>query len=79
MITYIHRVQLTDRVTPRTLDAIDSFQQLNLPTFQGKTRVDPSESEYWLEQIEKIFDFIECSEGEKIICATFMLQDKADH
>ncbi|XP_052173738.1 uncharacterized protein LOC127789029 [Diospyros lotus] len=39
---------------------------------------DPCESEYWVEQIEKIFDFIGCDEEDKVSCATFQLRDEAD-
>jgi len=63
----------------RVPDTIDRFQQLSPPVFRGKANVDPSESEYWIEQLEKIFDFIGCGDEEKIICATFMLRDEADH
>ncbi|XP_052193818.1 uncharacterized protein LOC127802157 [Diospyros lotus] len=71
-------MRLTGQANPRTPDIVDRFQQLNPPIFQGKAGVDPSESEYWIEKIEKIFNFIGYGEGGKVGCATFMLQDEAD-
>lgn len=71
--------QLTGQSIPQVSYAIDRFQQLSPPVFRGKASADPSESEYWIEQLEKIFDFIGCEEGERVVCATFMLRDEADH
>ena len=37
------------------------------------------EVEAWILKIEKFFDVIDCSEEEKVIYATFMLDKKIDH
>ena len=79
MLNFIQGIHLTSQANSRTPSIIYRFQRLNPPIFQGKAGADPSESEYWLEQIEKIFNFIGCREEEKITCATFMLGDEADH
>ena len=35
-------------------------------------------SQYWLETMEKIFSVVTCTEEEKVIYATHMLQEEAD-
>ncbi|XP_052204037.1 uncharacterized protein LOC127809313 [Diospyros lotus] len=70
--------QPTGHINPRSPDISDRFQRLNPPIFRGKAGADPCESEYWVEQIEKIFDFIGCDEEDKVSCATFQLRDEAD-
>jgi len=79
MLNFMQGMHLTGQANPRTPSIVDRFQRLNPPIFRGKAGADPSESEYWLEQVEKIFNFIGFGEEEKITCATFMLQDEADH
>lgn len=65
MLNFMQGMHLTGQANPRTPDIVDKFQRLNLPIFQGKAGADPSESEYWIEQIEKIFNFIGCDKGGK--------------
>ncbi|XP_052189949.1 uncharacterized protein LOC127799759 [Diospyros lotus] len=78
MLNFMQGMHLTGQASLRTPDFVDRFQRLNPPIFRGKAGADLSESKYWIEQIEKIFNFIGCGEGEKVGCATFMLQDEAD-
>ena len=79
MLTFIQGTQPIGQANPRTPDIMDKFQQLNSSIFRDKARANPSESEYCLEQVEKIFDFIDGDEGKKLNCATFMLRDEVDH
>ncbi|XP_052209182.1 uncharacterized protein LOC127812702 [Diospyros lotus] len=79
MVTYMQGTRPTGQSIPQAPDVINWFQRLSPPVFQGRASADLSESEYWIEQLEKIFDFIECGEWEKVVCATFMLRDEADH
>ncbi|XP_052197328.1 uncharacterized protein LOC127804497 [Diospyros lotus] len=79
MVTYMQGTWSRGQSITQAPDAVDRFQRLSPPIFRGRASVDPSESEYWIEQLEKIFDFIGCEEGEKVVCATFMLRDEADH
>ena len=37
------------------------------------------EAKTWILKIEKFFDVIDCSEEEKVIYATFMLDKEANH
>ncbi|KAH6781905.1 hypothetical protein C2S51_007198, partial [Perilla frutescens var. frutescens] len=53
------------------------FLKHNPPSFNGLR--DPMEAEKWVRSLERIFDFIACSEGEKISCALFMLTEDADY
>ncbi|XP_052176676.1 uncharacterized protein LOC127790978 [Diospyros lotus] len=78
MVTLMRGTQPAGQVIPRNPNVSDRFQRLNPPVFQGKAGTDPCESEFWLEQVEKIFDFIGCEEEDKVGCATFMLRDEAD-
>ena len=47
-------VQPVGQIVPRNSDIGERFQRLNPPVFLGKAGADPCESEFWLEQIEKI-------------------------
>ena len=76
MVTLMRAMQPAGQIIPRNSNVSDRFQRLNPPIFRGRAGIDPYESEYWLEEIEKIFDFIGCEEEDKINCATFMLQDE---
>ena len=78
MVILLQGTRTTGQAIPRNSDVSDRFQRLNPPIFRGKAGADPCKSEFWLEQIEKIFNFIGCDEVDKVGCATFMLRDKAD-
>lgn len=56
---------------------LDLYRRQNPPVFQGNVGADPSEGEFWIEQIEKLLDHLHCEEEEKVNCATFMLQGEA--
>ena len=45
--------------------------------FAGST--DPLEAEEWLSSIETILDFMELSDRERVMCATYMLKKDARH
>ena len=45
--------------------------------FKGRTNDDPSLAEYCLEQIEKLLQHLQCSEGEKVKCFIFTLEEEA--
>ncbi|XP_052193963.1 uncharacterized protein LOC127802285 [Diospyros lotus] len=57
---------------------LDLYHRQNPPIFHGKLGADPSEGEFWIEQMEKLLDHLHRREEEKVNCATFMLQDEAD-
>ena len=79
MVTLIQGTRPVGLVVPRKTDIGDKFQRLNPPIFWGRAGADPCESEYWIEQVEKIFRFIGCQEEDKVNYATFMLRDEVDH
>ncbi|XP_014522110.1 uncharacterized protein LOC106778641 [Vigna radiata var. radiata] len=45
--------------------------------FNGK--VTPDEADDWICKLEKIFDVIECTEGQKLVFATYMLAGEAEY
>ena len=52
------------------------FHKMNPPVYNGEAN--PMAAQYWLETMEKIFSVVTCSEEEKVIYATHMLQEEAD-
>lgn len=56
---------------------LERFKKLGPPSFQGTT--DPLKAESWLKQIEKIFTVIGCTDDQRVVLASFMLQGEADH
>ncbi|XP_075663221.1 uncharacterized protein LOC142632761 [Castanea sativa] len=51
------------------------FKRLSPPTFKGTT--EPMEAEKWIIEMEKVFKVLECSEGEKVTYAAYMLRGDA--
>ena len=54
---------------------MEQFQKLRPPSFKGESK--PELAESWLEEMEKIFNAIQCPEEDKVRLAIFMLQDHA--
>ena len=53
------------------------FGKMKPAEFTGST--DPLEAEEWLSSIETILDFMELSDHERVMCATYMLKKDARH
>ena len=51
------------------------FKRLSPPTFEGTT--EPMEVEKWIIEMEKVFRVLECSKGEKVAYAAYMLRGDA--
>ncbi|XP_075665441.1 uncharacterized protein LOC142635113 [Castanea sativa] len=51
------------------------FKRLSPLTFEGTTK--PMEGERWIIEMEKVFRVLECSEGEKVTYAAYMLSGDA--
>ena len=47
------------------------FKRLSPPAFEGTT--EPTETEKWIIEMKKVFRVLECSEGEKVAYAAYML------
>ncbi|KAI9194872.1 hypothetical protein LWI28_009822 [Acer negundo] len=56
---------------------LERFKKLGPPVFKGKAN--PIAAEAWLKQIEKVFTAIVCSDEQKVVFASFMLEDEAGH
>ncbi|KAJ0959705.1 hypothetical protein J5N97_000628 [Dioscorea zingiberensis] len=54
---------------------IAEFKRTGPPPFEGTT--DPDVAEKWIDEMEKAFDVMECTEEEKLRFATYMLQGSA--
>ena len=52
------------------------FLRQNPPVFNGMG--DPSEAEVWIRALERIFDFLHCTDKERMTCVTFQLTGSAD-
>ncbi|XP_057792547.1 uncharacterized protein LOC131009274 [Salvia miltiorrhiza] len=62
--------------TSNTIDqAVERFRNYNPPRFNG--RDGPLAAEEWLEELERIFTHINCSDEQKVSCAVFQLKEDA--
>ncbi|XP_057768171.1 uncharacterized protein LOC130988364 [Salvia miltiorrhiza] len=52
------------------------FLRQNPPTFNGTG--DPAEAETWVRAIERIFNFLRCTDQERLTCMSFQLTGSAD-
>ncbi|XP_057802860.1 uncharacterized protein LOC131018160 [Salvia miltiorrhiza] len=52
------------------------FLRQNPPTFNGLG--DPAEAETWIRAMERIFNFLHCTEQERLSCISFQLVGSAD-
>ncbi|XP_041999968.1 uncharacterized protein LOC121749462 [Salvia splendens] len=52
------------------------FLRQNPPTFNGLG--DPTVAETWIHTLERIFDFLHCTDQERLSCVTFQLTGPAD-
>lgn len=44
--------------------------------FKGRVGDDPNSAEYWLEQTEKLLQYLQCNEKEKVRCVVYMLEEE---
>ena len=51
------------------------FSKMKAPSFQGG--LEPLKAEAWVLETEKIFEVFPCSEANKVLLATFTLQEEA--
>ncbi|XP_027368273.1 uncharacterized protein LOC113874241 [Abrus precatorius] len=56
---------------------LSEFHKNKPSQFRG--RFDPNGAQLWLEELEKIFEAMACSNEEKVAYATFMLAGEAEH
>ncbi|KAH7564847.1 hypothetical protein JRO89_XS09G0039700 [Xanthoceras sorbifolium] len=59
------------------LQVVEQFRKLQPPSFEGTTN--PLDFEEWIRELEKVFDFINCTDEQKVSCAAFMLKGDAGH
>ncbi|XP_057800368.1 uncharacterized protein LOC131015894 isoform X2 [Salvia miltiorrhiza] len=57
--------------------ASERFRKHNPPTFNGMG--DPMDAEKWIRSLERIFDFMDLTDKERLTCAIFQLTDEADY
>ncbi|XP_057960665.1 uncharacterized protein LOC131152809 [Malania oleifera] len=55
---------------------IEKFIKMNPPAFSGGT--DPAVAENWVQEMEKIFAVLQCSEEQKVLFATYRLTGEAE-
>ena len=65
------------QATPKTNDVVEQFRRFSPPKFRGKES--PEATEEWVEEMERIFGHLECTESQKVSCATFQLIEDAGH
>ncbi|XP_038988074.1 uncharacterized protein LOC120112563 [Phoenix dactylifera] len=62
---------------PEQRRSIAEFKRMAPSVFKGTTS--PQEAEAWIDEMEKAFRAMECTDEEKVRFATYMLQDRAHH
>ena len=65
------------QATPRTNEVVEQFRRFSPPKFHGKEG--PEAAEEWIEEMERIFGHLECTESQKVSCARFQLVEDAGH
>ena len=60
-----------------TSRAEEAFRKHHPPTFNGLG--DPIDAEKWIRSLDRIFDYMSCTNEEKLTCAQFQLIDDADY
>lgn len=56
---------------------LEQFQKLGPHVFRRTT--DPMAAEAWLKQVQKILEAISCTDNQRVVFASFVLQGEADH
>ncbi|XP_042059745.1 uncharacterized protein LOC121804321 [Salvia splendens] len=56
---------------------INTFLKKKPPTFDGKG--DPTEAESWIRALERLFDLLQCTDDERLVCASLQLTGSADY
>ena len=54
------------------------YRDMRPSSFKGNLEADPSAGKYWLEQIEKLLEHLECPAKHRVRCANFMLEEEED-
>ena len=62
-------------IAPGLKPASERFMKRNPPVFEGT--IDPAVAEEWVSMIEKIFEFVQIEDEEKVKCAVYMLRKDA--
>ncbi|KAJ4702887.1 Cellular nucleic acid-binding protein [Melia azedarach] len=60
-----------------TMRVVEQFRKLQPPFFEGS--INPLVAEEWVRELEKIFRLIDCTDQQKVTCATYMLKGSASH
>ncbi|KAJ4717071.1 Retrotransposon protein, putative, Ty3-gypsy subclass [Melia azedarach] len=60
-----------------TMHVVEQFRKLQPPFFEGS--INPLVAEEWVRELEKIFRLIDCTDQQKVTCATYMLKRSASH
>ncbi|XP_020259570.1 uncharacterized protein LOC109836056 [Asparagus officinalis] len=66
----------TEKKTKPFGSDFEKFKKMSPPSFQGGS--DPTMAQEWLKKMEKYFRALGCSEEQKVIYATFMLEGDAE-
>ncbi|XP_057796061.1 uncharacterized protein LOC131012160 [Salvia miltiorrhiza] len=61
---------------PPTRRVEELFLRQNPPTFDGTS--EPAEAEIWVRAMERIFNFLRCTDEERLSCVSFQLTGSAD-
>jgi len=68
--------RMADPARANGASLMERFRRMGPPVFKGESSPDISES--WIRETEKIFRAIRCPEMDKVILATYTLQERAD-
>ncbi|XP_042029951.1 uncharacterized protein LOC121776860 [Salvia splendens] len=66
----------TTSTQPNEREYIKAFRKENPPKFDGLG--EPPKAEAWVRDLERIFDFMECTDRERLACVTYQLTGPAD-
>ncbi|MDV3201234.1 MAG: hypothetical protein Q8877_03555 [Sweet potato little leaf phytoplasma] len=72
-----HLSQERNRGGPTEFKGLADFRKCNPPKFGGGFR--PDEAQRWIQELEKIFQTIPCTEEQKVTYAAYMLVGEAEN
>ncbi|XP_047949346.1 uncharacterized protein LOC125195202 [Salvia hispanica] len=69
--------QIAGTTTPTRDSVVEKLHKNRAEDFKGRRTDDPNAAEYWLQQLERIFTFMPCTQEEKLQGTVALLKEEA--
>lgn len=74
---YMQGGKNTVQAQVKTFEVIEQFRKMGPPRLKGCEG--PEVTEEWIRELEQIFQLMECTEEQKVSCATYQLAEEASY